>query len=445
MVKTARADAAGRFPIRIGPDQRHFVDGQGRPFLIQGDSAWSLMAQLTAKEAEVYLSRRQAQGFNAVLINLIERKFSKNAPRNAAGDAPFLKPGDLSMPNEAYFAQAEAVVRMARQKGMLVFLVPAYLGWQGGDEGWFREILENGPARLREYGRSVGTRFGRYDNLVWVLGGDYSPRRPDRWTVDALAAGLKDAGTGQLMTAHCGQESPAVPYGDRTWLDFDNVYSYEPDLYAVCLQEFGRKPPRPFILLEALYEGEHDAAPAIIRGQAYAAMLAGAAGQFFGNNPIWNFNAPVQVFPNRQPWSQALESQGAREIALMSRLFLSLPWADLTPVPPGTDSVLRPAARRRPGQPMAAAVDGSLIVVYVPGAGGGDLRMDVGKLARPGRAFWFDPTNGERMAIEPSAFSGQGLRTVRPPLRNAAGASDWVLVYQAERSSMRPSSPKGAR
>ena len=39
------ADAA--YPIKIGPTRRYFVDGNNRPFLIQGDSAWSLISGAT--------------------------------------------------------------------------------------------------------------------------------------------------------------------------------------------------------------------------------------------------------------------------------------------------------------------------------------------------------------------------------------------------------------
>jgi hypothetical protein len=62
-----------RFPIRVSENGRYFEDQDGKPVLIQGDSAWSLIAQLNLKEAEYYLNRRKAQGFNSILVNLIEK------------------------------------------------------------------------------------------------------------------------------------------------------------------------------------------------------------------------------------------------------------------------------------------------------------------------------------------------------------------------------------
>ena len=60
------------------------------------------------------------------------------------------------------------------------------------------------------------------------------------------------------------------------------------------------------MLIETIYESEHDATPDQIRRQAWQAMLSGAAGQFFGNNPIWHFDGPT-LYPFTGDWKQALD------------------------------------------------------------------------------------------------------------------------------------------
>jgi len=157
---------SSKYPIRISEDGRHFEEQNGRPFFVHGDSAWPLIAQLNLQKTQFYLDYRRSQGFNAILVNLIERKFAKNPPHNASGDPPFFMPGNFSTPNEAYFAHADAVIRMAAARGMLVFLVPAYLGWKGGDEGWFREIRAAGRENLKYYGRYMGSRYKTFQNIV---------------------------------------------------------------------------------------------------------------------------------------------------------------------------------------------------------------------------------------------------------------------------------------
>src|SRR5205814_2580682 len=83
-------DATDRYPVRVGPDHRHLVDQSGTPFLVEGDAPWSLIAGLTNEDAEKYLETRRHQGFNSIIVNLIEHKF--HGPVNRYGEGPFLTP-----------------------------------------------------------------------------------------------------------------------------------------------------------------------------------------------------------------------------------------------------------------------------------------------------------------------------------------------------------------
>src|SRR5450432_722268 len=69
------ADPSASF--HISENHRFLIDSHGVPFLLQGDAAWSLIANATREEASVYLQNRQSKGFNAILVNLIEHKFAK--------------------------------------------------------------------------------------------------------------------------------------------------------------------------------------------------------------------------------------------------------------------------------------------------------------------------------------------------------------------------------
>ena len=73
------------FPLAVRPGERYLDDAEGRPFLIHGDTAWSLIADLTREDVDLYLRDRRARGFNTLLVNLIESRFATNAPANAYG------------------------------------------------------------------------------------------------------------------------------------------------------------------------------------------------------------------------------------------------------------------------------------------------------------------------------------------------------------------------
>ncbi len=428
--RTAHAEPQSRFPIRISANARHFEDQNGQPFLVRGDTAWSLPAQLTLDEATFYLRRRKAQGFNSVLITLVERKFSDHPPRNSAGVEPFGVPGDFSRPNEPYFVHVDALLHAAHRQNMLVFLTPAYLGWKGRDEGWFQQLVRLGPERVRRYGRFVGSRYKEFAHIVWVLGGDFTPPWRFRWVVDALADGIRDGGGRQLMTAHCGQESPATPFGNRTWLDFTNVYSYARDLYKVTIAEYQRKPVRPFVMIESIYEGEHHSRPERMRHQAYWSLLSGAAGHFFGNNPVWNFSSPAKVFPSELQWQQALDSRGAEDMSRVSMLFQTLRWNDL--VPDITRRLVVDENRSGTDHPSATAItsDRTLAVTYFASMPPRRVVLDARSISMPFRAFWYDPTSGKTNPATVQAVDATGSTTIVSPGQNSAGAKDWVLILR---------------
>ena len=166
-------------PLEVGEDRRHLTDQNGKPVLIVGDTAWSLIADLTEADATFYLDDRQRRGFNALIVNLIELKFSTDPPRTRTGVEPFRNPGDFSTPNPAYFDYAHRLIAAANRRGIIVWLCPAYLGWGGSDEGFFRQIQAGGKANLQAYGRFVGRRFKDLPNIVWMVGGDYAmPAEP---------------------------------------------------------------------------------------------------------------------------------------------------------------------------------------------------------------------------------------------------------------------------
>lgn len=163
------------FPIKISANRRYLMDQNDNPFLIQGDTAWSIITACTKDEAELYLRNRAAKGFNAIIINLIEHFF--NGPLTRSGEHPFQDPGDLSTPNEVYFALADWVLRRAEEYGILVFLAPLYLGYDSprNNEGWFNEARRSGSGKCFQYGQYLGKRYKEYKNILWMIGGDRNP------------------------------------------------------------------------------------------------------------------------------------------------------------------------------------------------------------------------------------------------------------------------------
>ncbi|MDB5561622.1 MAG: hypothetical protein JWN11_1040, partial [Hyphomicrobiales bacterium] len=374
-------------------------------------------------DAEQYLSDRQQRGFNPILVSLIEHRFSTNPPANAYGRQPFSESGNFATPNDAYFVDAKWVLETAASKGILVLLVPAYLGAGGGGEGWYAEMARSGAQSLKSYGAYLGNRYKDLSNIVWVLGGDYDA--PDKTLIRAMVEGLTAANPLALKTVHSSRDTVTSDYwaGDR-WLDLDTAYTYD-DVYAAVAAETGHTDPRPVLLIESLYEGEHGTGEQLTRKSAYSAILAGAAGQVFGNSPIWHFDAPG-IQRSWISWQAALASGGSRSMQYVPRLFESLDWWRLRA---DSGEILD---RRVDGNRTAVAgraVDGSFAVVYLSTANRVTLELSKLNGARVS-ARWFDPTSGE--FSDPEDFPTTGPQRFAPPgPLNRNGFTDWLLVLSA--------------
>lgn len=420
-VSAARTDT---FPLRISADASHLVDADGRPFLLHGDTAWSLIAELTKEEADLYLADRRSRGFNTLVVSLVEHKFASDAPANAYGDRPF--PEDRPFePNPAYFDHARWVVARAREEGFVVLLAPAYLGFGGGEEGWYARMLSAGPERLRAYGRYLANRFGGLDNIVWLHGGDYDPADPS--VVEAVVDGLCAGGDAALAAAHAGPDSiPAQVWPDAGWMDIETVYTYS-DVYRQVLERRQMELGRPLLMLESVYEGEHGSTGQSLREAAYGALLGGAAGHVFGNNPIWHFSGPG-IYPAEETWREALSSRGAQSMTHLKTLFDGIEWWTLVPSQGG--GPVGGKARRV----MTAVADDrtwSLSYLVEPET----VRIEPGAFAADTLGIrWYDPSAGTMSAeVEIQAGEGRPVAVAPPAASNQAGYRDWVLLVSARR------------
>jgi hypothetical protein len=434
--RSADAPASGgfrapRFPIRIADDRTHLADADGLPFLYHADTPWGLVTRLRREEVERYLDHRRAAGFNAVQVQLIPEA-AITPGTNAYGHAPFRKPGDLSTPDGRYFDHAAWVVEQARKRGILVAFNPV---WLGCCDGGRRDLMaSNGVERCRQLGRFLGRRFRRFDNVLWIQGGD---RDPGKWRpfVDAVAEGIDEMAPNALQTAHWSSTHSSLDeIGDARWLDLNATYTYAAEhvgawrrqyhVYHSARRDAERVPRMPFFLIESTYEGEHGATPQKIRRQAWWAVLSGACGQAMGNGHIWGF---------RGGWEAQLDTAAVRDMGVLRRVLETHRWWTLHPDfghrvltngfgtynggdrPGGDDYVT-----------AAAASDGTLLA-YVPEGG----TVSVASFPEVREVDWIDPTDGRSVArLGISADTGFATST---PGRNAEGGRDWVLAVRPAR------------
>ncbi len=358
---------------------------------------------------------RQIKGINTLLINLVEHKFSSHAPNDAAGHPPFTTPGDFGTPNEAYFAHADTVLAEAEKRGMLVLLEPAYMGYEGGEEGWYRDLVAGGPAKIESYGRFVAERLKNRANIVWVLGGDFNP--PELATTDALIAGIRQVdGPAPLHLPRRPQRHRSAGHGRAQALASSRQYLHlHGERPQAGLAGLARVDPAVLLYRRPVREpddGRPTGAAAGLPGRAVRCCGSGVRGR-----------KPVAVRPGlaggactvrvRRPF----RSYGTCWRRFHGRTFG--PTSKRRLLASGTESGANAAA-------AAIAEDRSFALVYLPTAR--TIKVRLSALAGPQvRARWFDPRVGS-FASAAANVAAEGEHSFDAP---GNGSTDSVLVLES--------------
>lgn len=427
LIGIRQKSAAPAWPLKVSG--RSFVDQSGKPFVMKGDAGWSMFVQLTTSDMDTYIANRKAKGFNSILINLLEHKFSDQAPNNKNGDGPFttqLSAGvwDFSTPNEAYFAYVDTAVQKIKDAGMCALICPAYLGYNAGDEGWYSYGIDaSGDTKMNTYGQYVGNRYKGYGNIVWMQGVDYVGGN-FMARIHACATGLQTADPNAIQTFHGVRSTGGAATGVQsagggswnlatdTWIVFDELYT-DNDVVSSTLTRYAGSPTMPIINGEAWYEGEHSMGALGIRREAYAAYFSGCVGHVYGQIEVWQFITG---------WTTSVDSAGATTLKYLWSLIDTLPVTNMVP-----DNGTFITSGVGSGATKASALSNSRVAaVYFPD--NRSMTINLGLMAGSCMVSWLDPANGRITRLGTYLPQSTVFTT---STNNSAGDSDWVLLITA--------------
>jgi hypothetical protein len=417
------------YPVKVSASDRYLVDQNDESFLLIGDDAASLMVNASLSDAEQYLANRASHGFNVVSTELICNSYGggRSDASTYDGILPFTTPGDLSTPNEIYFARCDEMIRAASRQGITVMLNPAEAA------GFISMLRANGVDKCWAYGLFLGNRYGGFDNLIWKSGCDFQTwySDSDNVLVKAIAAGIKETDPHHIHTL---QLNPPVSSSldNSLWSDLvelNAAYTYYP-AYAEVVEDYNRMPIVPVFLVESDYEFEHEADAERLRRQEYWSFLAGSCGHVYGNGYIWRMS---------DGWQDYLDSIGATQLGYCKTFFQSIPWYSLVPdqahalVTSGygtywAGGLVHDGISTNDYVTAAATPDGKLAVAYIPTAR--TIIVDLARLSGTVTARWFDPTSGAFQDVTASPFSNSVSQAFTTPGIHADGAGDWILVLE---------------
>jgi hypothetical protein len=420
-----------RFVTAVSGNGRHFVDQHGDPILIKGDSPWSLMTDLSPKQAQLWFDNREQHGFNAAIVSLIG-SVANGGPhddgRTFDGLEPFVD-GDVTSWSPAYWSRAHRYVSIAASHGITVLLYPID-GWTIG-----HSFVPRSQQQCADYGAMVARHFADLENIVWMSGGDYFPRTGNEATgsdvdrcIDAMVSGIRGAGDRRPFSIQLGYPT-SISTDNPFWatrVDFNFVYTYYPT-YRGTLDAFAVRPALPAVMGEANYEGENndadtaDTTNETLRRQTLWALTSGACGDFRGSDD-WEFQSG---------WESRLDTAAVRQQDRLRRLFETIPWWELEPdstqpiITAGRGELLREQQEMdvldNDYATAARTPDGTLGVVYLPTAR--SFSVDLSVFAPSVSARWVDPASGESSPV-------QLTDRMSTPGRNSDGNSDWLLIIR---------------
>jgi len=447
------------FPLKISADRRYVVGKDDKPFPILGRTAWFIISQ-TEEGYKKFIANTLQHGFNSIECSVIMHwPMGNHAPFNAAGNAPFVKrldgkpwsgkltydtiareAPDLLTPNEAYWTFVDKFLEYCESKGVAVFMFPGYVGYDGQEQGWMKELVANG-SNTEKYGAWIASRYKNRKNIVWMLLGDMGKFSDEQQRAEALLIkGLKSV-PGQQSTlytaeSHSGENAADnVQFGHEMTLNGSYTWELKVPVPHLARRAYAHDPVLPAFLLEEPYDEEgpdgnhyNPNATQPVRRFQWWGWLSTIGGYIAGNAYVWQFVDPV--------WQQHLDTQGAHDMQRLNRFVKTIRWWEL--VPSGLNGmktlVADPLNRDTTASYVSAAAtkDGSLLVAYIPPAHRGSVALDMSAMTSTSYGYWFDPTSAKYVTIAGHPFSNNGQREFTPPPNNSTGEHDWVLILTTD-------------
>lgn len=400
--------------LGVSPSGRHLTL-KGKPFFWLGDTVWLLAQVPSPAELELYLRTRAEQGFTVIQLTAVmgEQRVWGTTRATSRGDMPFVD-GDVLRPavtpgsNPAdpvqydYWDHLDHVLDRIHAHGFRAALVTWFVGWNGDGYKFLK------PANAHAYGRFLGARYRGKPEIIWVLGGDNTPKNDDQMMVWPLVAkGLAEGLTGTedysqvLMTYHInGGASSADLWHDALWLDFNMTQTWDAyqNIYPSVQRDYDRSPVKPCGLGEGAYEDgpQYPTKPInalVIRRQACWSWFAGGY-HTYGNGNVWHFDTCKPELT--QTWTEALRSPGAATLCHTRGFLASIGWWKYSPDPSliveGQGSSALPNVALR-------SADGDAIAVYLAAPATVKLRLDGIAGRQDLAAKWTNPATGEEREV----------------------------------------------
>ncbi len=157
---------------------------------------------------EPILDALAAKGFNTVLVNIVEVRYSNHTPVNATATAHSRVGSSSPSPTRRTGNGSTPMSRRPPSAGSLSWRRPPT--WASTQMVSALDVEASTNEQMLEYGRFLGTRYANAPNIIWVIGGDRTAVSDEQFErMDSMATGIQETAP-QLITGHTAQNATAA-------------------------------------------------------------------------------------------------------------------------------------------------------------------------------------------------------------------------------------------
>ena len=400
--------------LKVSDNQRYLQFENGMPFFWLGETGWLLPERLDRAEAQYYLQKCRAAGYNIVQVQVMD-----GVPAyNIYGQPSLVDGWDFTHINRkgvyGYWEHLDYIISLAEQNGIYIGMVAI---WGGLVKAGLLDVKG-----AKTYGKFLADRYKDRPNIIWIMGGDIQGDiHPEVW--ETLATTIKSIDKNHLMTYHPrGRYTSAKWWSKASWMDFHMFQSghrkygqrmgnkdypipdnTEEDNWMYVDSTWAYQPMKPVLDDEPSYEdipkGLHDPAESRwqdydVRRYAYWSVFAGSCGHSYGHNAIMQMLKPG--YPTsygsdgaEKSWYQALNDPGFSQMKHLKNLILSFPYLERIP-----DQTVIVGKNGTKYNRLSATRGNDYILVYnynsVP------MKLDLTKVTGEKKnVWWFDAATGK--------------------------------------------------
>lgn len=395
--------------LRMSPGRRNVVHADGTPFLVVGDTPWSMPYRATVEQVREYAVDRSAKGFNTALLIAVQPDKNAEGPNARNTVSGFMRgfsdlhEGHLNKLVPSYFQTLDTIISTLHEHEIIPVFAPLAHGY-----GWIGKQSLGGTADGEEYARFVKYLAARYGSrpAAWLLSLDGHGNAPgvvpagktlEQWDAYRQPTGLHYSPCDDFLatwavndSSHCFHYNKR--HQDADWLDFQWAQTGHDGkhLYHKVKAMYDNKPVKAVMNGEPTYEKMNEGMHGLGWWQGEDAwnelMHGGTMGVIYGAVSLWQW----KITPDEEGWEEwtnapynwreAMQFEGAKYVGAVSRAFEGFDFTDME----------RRWDLSSDGHPLLAK-EGKFYISYLnPGQS-----ITINSIPRSLSYSWFDPVKGE--------------------------------------------------